>query len=384
MKRSLLPKFLLIFTCFILTVFFLGSAAGSFFVDRYLDTHTLAASAELSREALHNSLMNIYYLVLLVAVALSLCLLLFLYFFFCRPLNKILHAAEEYAAGNLNYTFPVKRCDELGFLGASLQYMAGEINKSGEYQRKFISNISHDFRSPLTSIKGYVEAILDGTIPPEMQERYLKIVVSETERLNKLTSDLLTLNNFDDKKVLLNLSEFDINEVIRDTAALFEGQCSQKDISFHLSLTTQELPVYADKGRIQQVLYNLVDNAIKFSFPGSVIYLAASQHHQKVLVSVKDTGEGIPPESIDKIWERFYKRDSSRGKDKKEPALAFPSPKKSSRPTRNTSMWSALPEQEPNLPFPCQSQDIPWKYPIPFFDRNVQKMLTASQIFPKS
>lgn len=323
MKRSLLPKFLLIFTCFILTVFFLGSAAGSFFVDRYLDTHTLAASAELSREALHNSLMNIYYLVLLVAVALSLCLLLFLYFFFCRPLNKILHAAEEYAAGNLNYTFPVKRCDELGFLGASLQYMAGEINKSGEYQRKFISNISHDFRSPLTSIKGYVEAILDGTIPPEMQERYLKIVVSETERLNKLTSDLLTLNNFDDKKVLLNLSEFDINEVIRDTAALFEGQCSQKDISFHLSLTTQELPVYADKGRIQQVLYNLVDNAIKFSFPGSVIYLATSQHHQKVLVSVKDTGEGIPPESIDKIWERFYKRDSSRGKDKKGTGLGL-------------------------------------------------------------
>lgn len=131
------------------------------------------------------------------------------------------------------------------------------------------------------------------------------------------------------------------------------------------------------------MLYNLVDNAIKFSFPGSVIYLAASQHHQKVLVSVKDTGEGIPPESIDKIWERFYKRDSSRGKDKKEPALAFPSPKKSSRPTRNTSMWSALPEQEPNLPFPCQSQDIPWKYPIPFFDRNVQKNADSFSDLPE-
>ena len=189
MKRSLLPKFLLIvFTCFILTVFFLGSAAGSFFVDRYLDTHTLASSAELSREALHDE-PDEHLLPgsscgrgsFPVPSAFPVFLLL--------PSIK-----QDSSCGRRicswksdSHYFPVKRCDELGFLGASLQYMAGEINKAGEYQRKFISNISHDFRSPLTSIKGYVEAILDGTIPPEMQERYLKIVVSETERLNKLT-----------------------------------------------------------------------------------------------------------------------------------------------------------------------------------------------------
>ena len=98
-----------------------------------------------------------------------------------------------------------------------MNYMAGELNNSGESQRKFISNISHDFRSPLTSIKGYVEAMLDGTIPPEMQERYLNVVLSETNRLTKLTKGLLTLNNFDDKGTYLELADFDINAIIRQT-----------------------------------------------------------------------------------------------------------------------------------------------------------------------
>lgn len=269
------------------------------------------------------ALMNVCYLVLIVILLLALILLAVYVFTVYRPLNRVAGAAAEYAAGNLNYRFSMDNEDEIGFIGASLQYMAGEINKSGEYQRKFISNISHDFRSPLTSIKGYVEAILDGTIPPEMQERYLKIVVTETERLNSLTQGLLTLNNFDDKKVLLDLQEFDINEVIRSTSATFEGICRQKGIQFQITFDAPSLIVSADKGKIQQVLYNLIDNAIKFSYPNSVICLETSEQHDKVLVSVKDHGEGIPKENINKIWERFYKGDSSRGKDKKGTGLGL-------------------------------------------------------------
>ena len=168
-----------------------------------------------------------------------------------------------------------------------------------------------------------MEAILDGTIPVEIQDRYLHIVLSETERLEKLTKGLLTLNTFDDNGYLMEMSDFDINEVIRDTAALFEGQCSQKDISFHLSLTTQELPVYADKGRIQQVLYNLVDNAIKFSHDDSSIQIETTVKSGKVFISVKDHGTGIPKESLNKIWERFYKIDASRGKDRKGTGLGL-------------------------------------------------------------
>lgn len=270
-----------------------------------------------------HTLLNFCYLLLAVLLFLSLLLAVAFYVLYYRPLNTVIRAAQEYAAENLNYTFAVESDDEIGFLGASLQYLAGKVNQTGESQRKFISNISHDLRSPLTSIKGYVEAILDGTIPPKMQERYLKIVVSETERLNKLTRDILTLNNFDDKKVLLDLGDFDINQVVRDVAAALDVQAHAKAISFKLTFEEKREMVNADLGKIQQVLYNLTDNAIKFSDTGSVIYLDTWEHHGRVMVSVRDTGEGIAPENIDKIWERFYKGDSSRGKDKKGTGLGL-------------------------------------------------------------
>lgn len=132
-----------------------------------------------------NSILNCSYITLAMILALSLIVLITFTFVVYFPIRRIIHGADEYAAGNLNYKIPVESNDEIGYLAASMNYMAGELNNSGESQRKFISNISHDFRSPLTSIKGYVEAMLDGTIPPEMQERYLNVVLSETNRLTK-------------------------------------------------------------------------------------------------------------------------------------------------------------------------------------------------------
>ena len=150
-----------------------------------------------------------------------------------------------------------------------------------EYQKTFIANVSHDFRSPLTSIKGYLEAILDGTIPPEMYEKYLTRVISETERLNKLTPGMLTLNTLDSKGYL-NRTNFDINRVIKDTAASFEGTCEEKNINFDLTFSDNIQMVYADLGKIQQVMYNLIDNAIKFSHHDSTIYIPVSYTHLDV------------------------------------------------------------------------------------------------------
>ena len=270
-----------------------------------------------------NSILNCSYITLAMILALSLIVLITFTFVVYFPIRRIIHGADEYAAGNLNYKIPVESNDEIGYLAASMNYMAGELNNSGESQRKFISNISHDFRSPLTSIKGYVEAMLDGTIPPEMQERYLNVVLSETNRLTKLTKGLLTLNNFDDKGTYLELADFDINAIIRQTVETFRSLCWDKHISFQLTFEEESLYVNADVGKIQQVLYNLIDNAVKFSHPDSLIYISSLEKHGKVFVSVKDTGEGIAKDSLNKIWERFYKSDPSRGKDKKGTGLGL-------------------------------------------------------------
>ena len=201
--------------------------------------------------------------------------------------------------------------------------MSTQLKDMEDYQKKFIGNVSHDFRSPLTSIKGYLEAMADGTIPVEMQERYFKILLFETERLSDLTADLLTLNEFDTKNLLLDCTAFDIHEVIKNTASSFEGTCTQKRISIELLLTSKVLNVNADKRKIQQVLYNLLDNAIKFSPNDSEITIETTERNGKVFVSVKDHGIGIPKKSISKIWERFYKTDLSRGKDKKGTGLGL-------------------------------------------------------------
>lgn len=155
-----------------------------------------------------------------------------------------------------------------------------------------------------------------------MYEKYLTRVISETDRLNKLTQGLLTLNSLDSKGYL-SRTNFDINRVIKDTAASFEGTCDAKNIVVDLTFSETITMVYADLGKIQQVLYNLIDNAIKFSHPDSVIYIQTSLRYEKVFISVKDTGIGIPKGSLKKIWERFYKTDQSRGKDKRGTGLGL-------------------------------------------------------------
>lgn len=232
-----------------------------------------------------------------------------------KPLKEITHGASEFANGNLSYKIPVSSENEIGYLANSLNYMAEKLNRNGEYQRQFISNISHDFRSPLTSIKGYVDAMLDGVIPPDNQEKYLKIIAYEAGRLEKLTEGLLTLNELDIHKRLLNIQTFDINEVIKKTAATYEGDCTRRKILLELVLSGKELYAKADVEQIQQVLHNLLNNAIKFSRNNSTIIIETTEKNDKIFVSVKDHGIGIPKQSLHRIWERFYKTDISRGKD---------------------------------------------------------------------
>ena len=308
------------FLCFdeeMLSVF--APITSDFKVRGYVVIHTTIASIRASSE----SLLNISYIMLVIFFLLSLIILIFFTEMVYLPLRKITAATEQYAAGNLHYEFQVDSEDEIGYLAASLSYMASELARGEDNQKKFVANVSHDFRSPLTSIKGYLEAMQDGTIPPELHGKYLGIVLNETDRLIKLTNSLLTLNNLNLKGMALEKTIFDINQVIRSTAASFEGTCRQKHIGIELILTGDRLPVVADRGKIEQVLYNLLDNAIKFSYPDSAIKIETVEKHGKVFTSVKDSGIGIPKDSLKLIFDRFYKTDLSRGKDKKGTGLGL-------------------------------------------------------------
>lgn len=270
-----------------------------------------------------NELMNISFFTTGLVCSAALFLLLFYLTFVYLPVRKITGVAKSYAKGDFEPVVEVHSNDELGLIANTMNFMANELNTLEEDQRKFISNVSHDFRSPLTSIKGYVEAMQDGTIPPELQGKYFDIILFETRRLTKLTQGILDLNRYGHRGIRLDLADFDINQMIRNTILTFEGTCEKKGLTFDLVLTGQELFVTADMTKIQQVLYNLIDNATKFSHNNSTIKIETSIKNEKVLISVKDSGIGIPADSVNKIWDRFYKTDLSRGKDKKGTGLGL-------------------------------------------------------------
>ncbi len=285
----------------------------------YIVLHT-SQNSILNEAQEYYDVINICFLLFLPMLFL---LFLYIYYITVIPLKKLTKAAIEYSSGNYNYALSMKGLSEYQNMGSAISYMAGEISKLDDYQKKFVANISHDFRSPLTSIKGFAEAIKDGTIPHEMQDKYLNIILFEAERLTKLTSSLLELNRFENKGVILDITSFDINNIIKKTAESFENACREKKITLNLVFSSKTIFVDADMGKIQQVLYNLIDNAIKFSHNNSKIKVSTEEKGDKIFVSVKDYGIGIPKDSIKKIWERFYKTDASRGKDKKGTGLGL-------------------------------------------------------------
>ena len=222
----------------------------------------------------------ICYLLLLLVSAI---VFLLLYWRSVYPLKQLAHNAKEYADGHFDQKPAKLGGAEQLELASAVKYLAQKNKSMIEYQRQFLANVSHDFRSPLTSIRGYTEALADGTIPPEMQEKYLHIILHNT---------------------------------LKETIETFEPQCEKKHLSIDLLLDGKELYVKADQSKIQRVIQNLVDNAIKFSNINSVIEIHTVKKHHKVFVSVKDHGIGITKEEASKIWDRFYKSDRSRGKDK--------------------------------------------------------------------
>ncbi len=233
------------------------------------------------------------------------------------PLLQMNEAAKVIAGGNFEQRVEISSEDEVGQLAESFNHMAESLDKYEKVRRDFIANVSHDLRSPLTSIQGFLGAILDGTIPEQKQEHYLNIVLEETKRLTKLTNDIVELSRAQTSTITLEKKRFNINDLIRESIERLEPRLKQKDIQINAMFAEKETFVCADRDKIARVIYNLVDNAIKFSGEGEQIEIeTALKENKKLLVSVKDYGKGISEEDVKYVFDRFYKVDSSRGKDK--------------------------------------------------------------------
>lgn len=242
-------------------------------------------------------------------------------YMFSKSINKTItelsDSVTKIANGDFTSRVKLEGEGELGKLADSMNHMAAELEKLEDMRKDFIANISHDFRSPLTSIKGFVQAMLDDTIPYERQDKYLQIVLDETERLTKLTNDILLLTKMENNTIVLNKTHFDLHQCIRKILLQFEQKIIDKKIDFTLLIDQHELFVYADMNQILRVITNLIDNAIKFCSPHDEIIVETTIKGTRVEISVKDSGPGISEEDIKYIWDRFHKADRSRGKDKK-------------------------------------------------------------------
>lgn len=233
-----------------------------------------------------------------------------------KPLKQMNQVAKKIANGDFAKRIEVEGEDEIAQLGESLNYMAEELDKIESNRKSFIANVSHDMRSPLTSIQGFVTAILDGTIPPDKHEKYLRIVLNESQRMIKMTNDILELNKMEEGNLPLKKMEFNLHEMIRDLLDNFEQVTREKEIHVKVLFDKKEQMVFADPEKIARVVQNLLDNAFKFVNKQGTIEVETVAKQNKVWVYIRNSGPSISKEDQKNIWERFYKSDLSRGKDK--------------------------------------------------------------------
>lgn len=240
-----------------------------------------------------------------------------------KPVKRMRDAAKSIAAGNFNKRIPVTSADEIGQLSESFNSMTQSLNELENMRSSFISDVSHELRTPMTIISGFIEGVLDGTIPEGEKNKYLATVLEEVKRLSRLVSDLLEASRLEQGKIKIEKISLDINRLVAESVFNYEKPLTEKKINVELRLDENECFAFADKDSIKRVLINLIDNAIKFTPEGGDISVSTQCKDKKVYVSIKNSGEGIPKEDLRHIWERFYKTDKSRSNDKKGVGLGL-------------------------------------------------------------
>lgn len=233
-----------------------------------------------------------------------------------KPLDQMAAVASCMAKGDFTKRVQIKGNDEIAKLGNSFNNMAESLNASESVRRNFVANLSHELKTPMTTITGFIDGILDGVIKEEDETKYLKIVSSETKRLSRLVKRMLDLSGIDNDNVKIKLSDVDLLTEVLDVLLSFENRINKNDIKVMGISDCEHILIKADKDMIHQAIYNLIENAVKFTQPKGYININLTQNGQECILILENSGEKIPKEEIRFIFDRFYKTDKSRSKDK--------------------------------------------------------------------
>lgn len=260
--------------------------------------------------------MKMFVIAAVAALLMSFIVITLLNYKTVKPLREMAEAAKCFGQGDFSKRVPVVNSDEIGQLAAAFNNMAESLSSSEETRRSFIANVSHELKTPMTTIAGFIDGILDGTIPKDKQEYYLNIVSQEVKRLSRLVKTMLSLSRIDNGELHINRQCFDITSMLVKCLITFESDINNKHINIEGLENSQSIFVSGDPDMLYQVLYNLIENAVKFVNEGGYISFNIEEKNDSVNVKIRNSGDGISNDDISMIFDKFYKTDKSRSKDK--------------------------------------------------------------------
>lgn len=266
---------------------------------------------------------HIYYLWAILPLTVMLIAIYFITYRMTKPLKIMSEAAKAMAKGDFSKRVPVTSDDEIGELAASFNMMTNSLSRLESMRRSFVGNVSHELRTPITTIGGFIDGMLDGTIKPENRDYYLNIVSEEVKRLTRLVNGMLSVTKLESGEDTLNISELDLYSLLCTIIISQEQRIEKKNIDIKGLEEPKSIKLTADKDLLYQAIYNLVDNAIKFTNQSGTISFKLSDNGNSVKFSVTNTGDGISRDELPYVFERFYKGDKSRSNVKNSTGLGL-------------------------------------------------------------
>ncbi len=307
-----------------------GTLGGIYKEDRYISTKAIHGSnnsdiigvviISANTKDIDNFMsmvMQIFFLAAIATLSMSILAIGVFSYNMVKPLRQMSTAAKQFGKGDFSVRVSATGNDEIKELATAFNNMAESLSASETTRKSFVANVSHELKTPMTTIAGFIDGILDGTIPPEKQNHYLHIVSDEIKRLSRLVRSMLNLSRIDSGELKLNYQTFDLLDVLVNVIITFEQEIDRKVIDIKgLDMITPK-SVYGDKDLLHQVVYNLVENAVKFTNDGGYIEFNIIESLERFDFMIKNSGMGIGASEIEHVFERFYKTDKSRSKDKK-------------------------------------------------------------------